>query len=327
MNIKNHSSSPRPIADMPRLLLDQAFSDMGDYGSGVGWDLEFRQLDRGPLNARASVIASARMASIRVEFNRRFHQQGMAPEGVWTFGLPDVNCREFQWCGAEAVGGDLLNFNHESGFDGTSHAGFSGVTVSFQVAHLRRLIGVMGLEEDLLDQSRKTSVWRGPPAKLRWLRSQFRAAYHLANMHPRSDLSRASDLFDSRAAEVILGILAERCRLPEISRFPDRSNAVSRALELINDQERLPLKVSDLCEYAGVSAPTLYRGFMERFGVSPKKYVQCRMLTSVREELRMSGPSVKIHQIANRWGFWHMGQFAADYRQQFGELPKNTLFQ
>ena len=312
---------------MPHLLLDQEFSDMADYGLGVGWDLEFRQLDRGPLKARASVIASAVMASIRVEFNRRFHQQGMAPEGVWTFGLPDVNCRGFQWCGAEAVGGDLLNFNHESGFDGTSHAGFSGVTVSFQVAHLRRLTGLMGLEEDLLDCSRKISVWRGPFTKLQWLRSQFRAAFCLANMQPGSNLSPASALFDTGAAEVILEILAERHGHPECSRYPERRKAVSRALELINEPERLPLKISDLCEYAGVSAPTLYRGFIERFEVSPKKYVQCRMLNGVREELRRSGPPVKIHQVANRWGFWHMGQFAADYQRQFGELPTNTLRQ
>jgi AraC family transcriptional regulator, ethanolamine operon transcriptional activator len=32
-----------------------------------------------------------------------------------------------------------------------------------------------------------------------------------------------------------------------------------------------------------------------------------------------------IGDIANTWGFWHMGQFAADYRRQFGELPSETL--
>ena len=33
----------------------------------------------------------------------------------------------------------------------------------------------------------------------------------------------------------------------------------------------------------------------------------------------------KILNIANDWGFWHMGQFAADYKSLFGELPSETL--
>jgi AraC family ethanolamine operon transcriptional activator len=38
-----------------------------------------------------------------------------------------------------------------------------------------------------------------------------------------------------------------------------------------------------------------------------------------------SGASSRIADVANRWGFWHMGQFAADYRRQFGELPSETV--
>jgi hypothetical protein len=33
----------------------------------------------------------------------------------------------------------------------------------------------------------------------------------------------------------------------------------------------------------------------------------------------------KVSDVANSWGFWHMGQFAADYRAMFGELSSSTL--
>ena len=33
---------------------------------------------------------------------------------------------------------------------------------------------------------------------------------------------------------------------------------------------------------------------------------------------------VGIRDIANRYGFWHMGQFAADYKKLFGELLSKT---
>ena len=32
-----------------------------------------------------------------------------------------------------------------------------------------------------------------------------------------------------------------------------------------------------------------------------------------------------VADAANEWGFWHMGQFAKDYRRMFGELPSETL--
>ena len=37
-----------------------------------------------------------------------------------------------------------------------------------------------------------------------------------------------------------------------------------------------------------------------------------------------SASKMPIAEIANGWGFWHMGQFAADYRQHFGALPSET---
>jgi len=48
-------------------------------------------------------------------------------------------------------------------------------------------------------------------------------------------------------------------------------------------------------------------------------------MNGVRRDLQRADPSEKIADVANRWGFWHMGQFAADYRRQFGELPSETL--
>ena len=60
--------------------------------------------------------------------------------------------------------------------------------------------------------------------------------------------------------------------------------------------------------------------------MSPKTYLTWNRFNRVRRELKKyKKGSVKISDIANAFGFWHMGQFAADYRRLFDELPSETL--
>lgn len=47
-------------------------------------------------------------------------------------------------------------------------------------------------------------------------------------------------------------------------------------------------------------------------------------LNGVRRLLRESGPSLGVAEAAARWGFWHLSQFASDYRRQFGERASET---
>jgi hypothetical protein len=55
-------------------------------------------------------------------------------------------------------------------------------------------------------------------------------------------------------------------------------------------------------------------------------YLQAHHLKGVRHALRQADPQVtQVSDVANAWGFWHMGQLAADYRKMCGELPSATL--
>ena len=59
--------------------------------------------------------------------------------------------------------------------------------------------------------------------------------------------------------------------------------------------------------------------------MTPKAYLQAQRLHGVRRELRVADTETVIADVAGRWGFWHMGQFAADYRRTFDQLPSETL--
>jgi AraC-like DNA-binding protein len=105
-----------------------------------------------------------------------------------------------------------------------------------------------------------------------------------------------------------------------------RDRALERAVEVIIEAIREPLTVNDICREVGVSHRTLEYAFQACFDLSPKAYIRTVRLNCVRKELRLSDPaSTSITKVAVRWGFRHMGQFAADYRKLFMELPTETL--
>jgi hypothetical protein len=76
-----------------------------------------------------------------------------------------------------------------------------------------------------------------------------------------------------------------------------------------------PLSLLDLCRELGVSERTLLYAFREVRGLSPKAYFRAFRLNAVRQELKTAPDTATVHEIAQRWGFWHAGEFAAAYRR------------
>jgi AraC family ethanolamine operon transcriptional activator len=105
----------------------------------------------------------------------------------------------------------------------------------------------------------------------------------------------------------------------------NRARLVRRAEDYMRAHLGDPLSVLDLCREFDVSERTLHYAFQEVRGLSPMAYFQAVRLNAVRQELRAAADRVTVHEIAQRWGFSHTGEFAAAYRRLFGELPSQTL--
>ena len=105
-----------------------------------------------------------------------------------------------------------------------------------------------------------------------------------------------------------------------------RLKTIMNAERYILDHAEDAPSVQEICAATGVSRRTLEYAFSECFGLNPKAYINAVRLNAVRKQLRASSPG-KLHvaDAANFWGFWHMGQFAADYHKLFGLNPSETL--
>lgn len=101
---------------------------------------------------------------------------------------------------------------------------------------------------------------------------------------------------------------------------------VKRVEEYIELHADKPLSIADMTAIAGVSERSLYSGFRTWRGTSPKSYLKGVRLDRVRTELLGTRVlPVNVSDIARECGFRHMGNFARDYRQRFGERPSDTL--
>jgi AraC-like DNA-binding protein len=105
-----------------------------------------------------------------------------------------------------------------------------------------------------------------------------------------------------------------------------RPVAVRDAMDIIEAGPHLPLTTSTLAKQSHVSVRTLQDGFQRHLGMSPMAYVRMIRLRRAHRDLRSADPAHStVAAVAHRWGFTHLGRFAAAHKTMFGETPLQAL--
>jgi len=310
----------------PMVMVNEQYEDAESFGRGAGWDIDFRQLERGPLRASVLSFGHQEIMVFRVEFNRSFHQLGHPPAGFRTFGFPDVESGVLRYKCTEIKPGGLINFNFEKGLDSVNPPGqFGGFVLCFSEQVLYDSCDEPGFGADTLEEIQRHQFWDPVEGQHERLREILNSLVIVATQEGNEGLKRWSKVFNYDLPHSLLSIIAGESSQakPTIPKF--RAAALNRALEVLSSYEQMPVSVEALCKMSGTSWATLQRAFKDEFQVTPKAYMKFRRLAAVQTELIRQGPKAVISDIANHWGFWHMGGFASDYKKQFGELPSQTL--
>ena len=99
---------------------------------------------------------------------------------------------------------------------------------------------------------------------------------------------------------------------------------VAQARDYVLAHRARPVGVPELCEQLHVSRRTLQYCFQDVLGMAPATYLRALRLNGARRDLcgRAAG---SVQDVATAWGFWHLSQFATDYRRMFGMRPSEAL--
>ncbi|MQT74850.1 AraC-like ligand-binding domain-containing protein [Pseudomonas helleri] len=100
---------------------------------------------------------------------------------------------------------------------------------------------------------------------------------------------------------------------------------VKRAEAYMHEYAGDALTLGAIAQVAGVSIRALSEGFQRSLRTSPMQYLRELRLQGARRELLEAGEYARVADVAERWGFTHLGRFGAAYRERFDELPSQTL--
>ncbi len=310
-------------------LLNESFTSFDRFAAAArAWQVDFLQLDRGEPEFKVMQAGIGGGQISRARFNRKLLQRGRTPPGMRTFVIPAAPELELEWRRHHVTGCDLLVFPESGELSSLSGPGFDMIIYSVPTQRLERIAEAMELPDPagLLAGREAVRLNQNSMAALR--RQALACTDALGAIRDgSSEMGGLQEEVCQDLAREILCSLA-RCGDRDGRHSPparERSACLRAAMEVINGCGPECLTVRDICTRARVSERTLQYAFKDRFKMGPKAFLQAWRLDRVRRELANSPrPAPAIADVANRYGFWHMGQFAADYRRMFGELPSQT---
>ncbi|TBY10270.1 helix-turn-helix transcriptional regulator [Rhizobium laguerreae] len=139
-----------------------------------------------------------------------------------------------------------------------------------------------------------------------------------------------SPLAVSSLCDAAIYLLLETCpnRISNELALPAPAPAprhVKWAIDFMQEHIAEPISLNDIALAAKVSVRTLQQGFRQFRDTTPMSYLQDLRMAAAHRDLLESDEKQAIADIALRWGFTHLGRFAAEYKKRFGQLPSQTL--
>jgi AraC family transcriptional regulator, ethanolamine operon transcriptional activator len=307
-------------------VLSRDVHDIDDLAAAQwDWKLRYEQLSPGAFRGRFRVVQLPDLRLICEAANRATRQRGRLGAGQVAFAMtlsPDGS----GYFHGQAVDGETITIGRGDEIDLTmrENAHFIAVVVSAGLLSelWQQLYGKpwsSWLDRKLAVQARPGAADRVRATHLRTLEAALRQPELLAV--PAS----AAQLRDAVLLEWLEAIPGQ-VEVRDLHRIEARQRIVDLAIEGVLRSPHSPLTMLEICKQVGASPRRLELCFRDVLGISPHKYLRAVRLCGARRELKqLAGGAVVVHDVAARWGFWHMSAFTADYKLQFGELPSATL--
>lgn len=298
-------------------MLTTEFDDFDETAAYfANWEGNFEQLSRGRFVGTIRAAEGHQVRAVSLNANQVLLVRGLGDSGYFSLTPVTRKNESALWQGRELSAGHLVIQGPDADTDHRTGRCYRTLTVSIP-ANFLHSAAVELLSSAQIHYSRGWEVRAISPEAHRQL---IEAGTRLIECPspPGTSEFRQCEEECLRAAVLTLSLGTEnrRCELS----LPARTRLVRRAEELFRANLKDPLGSVTVCSTLEVSDRTLRLAFKERFGIGPMAFYRQIRLNAARKVLT-SGESDSVQEVAHRFGFHHLSNFAADYRKAFGELP------
>lgn len=325
---------PVPGGPVPQRRTQSAH-DADDHAHNLsGWDQRYDQFSQGRFEGRMTQLWLPGLQVFRESANRVLHQSCAARAGTLWFGLPTPRTVMPSFDAQAVARHSLLCRRGGQQFDLSTPENYDlfGIVVD------RTLLDghMMFPEDDAPGLFGGSGALQVPPHLYGQLMAVLQGVlFGPGGLDSQPDALQldgtrrgVSNVQESvlDALDAVLASATATSPGSAASRVRHGWRLVARARAQVLDHPGEPLSVADLCRRLNVSRRALQYCFQAVVGMSPLSYLRTLRLNQVRRGLHgMDGGRACVTRVATAWGFDHLGQFSADYRRLFGELPSRTL--
>lgn len=307
------------------LFSDDHFQDYDEFAQSIrGWGVDFRQLNPGQSLSSLQQFGMPGLMVTRFNLSQAYEQRGSTPNGMLTIGFLEEGAGKANTPNGAINEDNLWCFSAGREFGCTSQMNFRAYGIS--------------ISEVLLDEVADTCQLSDIHSKLG--SNQIVRCKHRTDLDElRQQLASISNSFSNSCSsqailqanqhdlvrELLEALDSTKVAIP-LKMSVRKRQVLSRTLDYLEANPGSPITVHQLAKIAGAGVRTLEYVFRDYFGVTPKTYLMARRLAGARHDLlRFDTTSNLVHDVAIRWGFWHLGRFSTYYKNFYGELPSETL--
>jgi AraC family ethanolamine operon transcriptional activator len=318
-------ANPSPVTSVS---LSVSTNDFDELAQGIpGWDAAFSQMSPGPFHGELDLLKLPDVTFYRIATNREILARGSHLPGTFAFSVVTQEPESAIWSGRHWNNDQVIFLEPGGTLDHKTCARYLAYFVEIEADAFQKATRTL-MGRDVCSELGGKVLLPSTPEATRRLRAGIRQTLDLARTDADSfrNATEQGTLFDNllqHVAEVIGGSIE-----PEASpgRLRSRRRLAREAEDLMDSHLDGSLNVFNLCESLCVSERGLHYAFQEMLGQSPMAYYRHKRLNVARQRLKRSNSlETTVAETGCRLGFTHGGQFAADYRRLFGELPSWTL--